>query len=289
MRIKTILEFPEKLPESILTFFGFLLVLAIGLLDSITNYDLSVSLLYLFPIILIAWYEGAVPVTLISIFSAINWAIADLVSGHIYSNFSIHIWNAIMMLGMFLIVGYSFTLLKKFYIKEREQAHNDDLTNVSNIKFFYEQARVEISRSAIEKRPLTLAYLGIDNFKYVNESLGYMTGDFLLHEVAQTIKATLQSTALISRFGGAEFAILMLGKKNENSVAIIQVVQEHLVKMVKKHGWAVTFSTGVVTRDGPTYAIDELINVAKDLMKAAKETGKNLVKYKILDMQSISS
>jgi diguanylate cyclase (GGDEF)-like protein len=289
MRIKTILEFPEKLPESTLTFLGFLLVLAIGVLDSITSYDLSFSLLYLFPIILIAWYEGGIPVTLISIFSAINWAIADLVSGHIYSNYSIHIWNVIMMLGMFLIVGYSFTLLKKFYIKEREQAHNDDLTNVSNIKFFYEQARVEISRSAIEKRPLTLAYLGIDNFKYVNESLGYMTGDFILHEIAQTIKATLQSTALISRFGGAEFAILMLGTKTENSVAIIQVVQEHLVKMVKKHGWAVTFSIGVVTRDGPTYAIDELISVAKDLMKAAKETGKNLVKFKILNLPSISS
>jgi hypothetical protein len=60
MRIKTIIEFPEKLPKPILTLFGLLLVLAIGGLDTITRYDISISVLYLLPIILIAWYEGGV-------------------------------------------------------------------------------------------------------------------------------------------------------------------------------------------------------------------------------------
>jgi GGDEF domain-containing protein len=41
-----------------------------------------------------------------------------------------------------------------------------------------------------------------------------MTADYLLHEVAQTIKSTLQSTALISRLGGVEFAIRIQGTKN---------------------------------------------------------------------------
>ncbi|MGE5174172.1 MAG: GGDEF domain-containing protein [Betaproteobacteria bacterium] len=283
MWIKTILEFPEKLPKPFLTFIGFLFVLAIGSLDSITSYDISVSLLYLFPIILIAWYEGGVPAAIISIFSAMIWAISDLVSGHSFSHLAIPLWNAIMVLGMFLIVAYSITIIKKLLLKEREHAHNDDLTSVTNIEFFYEQARVEISRSAIYKQPLTLAYLAIDNLKYVNESLGYMTGDYLIHEVAQTIKSTLRSTTLISRFGGAEFAILMPGTKKENATTIVHKVQVHLLEMVKKHGWPVTFSTGVVTCDGPTYVIDELINMAKNLMKAARETGKNTVKYKKLE------
>jgi glucose-6-phosphate-specific signal transduction histidine kinase len=172
MRIKTILEFPEKLPKPFLTLIGFLLVLAIGSIDSITSYDITVSLLYLFPIILIAWYEGGVPAVIISIFSAIIWAISDLVSGHSFSHFAIPLWNAVMILGMFLIIAYSITFIKKLLIKEREHAHNDDLTSVASIRFFYEQARVEIDRSAMYKRPLTLAYLGIDNLTYVNESLG---------------------------------------------------------------------------------------------------------------------
>ncbi len=283
MRLKTILEFPEKLPKHFLPFIGFSLVLAIGILDSFTNYDVSVSLLYLFPIMLIAWYEGGVLVAIMSIFSVINWAIADMVSGHIYSHFAIPLWNAVMMLGMFLIIGYTITMLKKLLVKEREHSHDDDLTNVANMRFFYEQASVEINRLAINKRPLTLVYLAIDNLRFINESLGYVTGDFLLHEVAQTIKATLKSKSLISRFGGAEFAILIPETKDENANAIIREVQERLMEMVKKHKWPVTFSTGVVTGDNETYTIDELINMAKDLMKTSKITGKNTVEYKKLE------
>jgi GGDEF domain-containing protein len=44
--------------------------------------------------------------------------------------------------------------------------------------------------------------------------------------------------------------------------------------MVKKNGWPVTFSTGVVACPGPTCTTDELIKMAEDRMNAAKETGK---------------
>ncbi len=112
MRIETILEFPGNLPKPFLTFVGFLLVLAIGGLDSITSYNISVSALYLLPIIL-AWYEGGMPAVIISIFSATTWALSDLASGHPYSRIAVPIWNAAMVLGMFLIVAYSITAIKK--------------------------------------------------------------------------------------------------------------------------------------------------------------------------------
>jgi diguanylate cyclase (GGDEF)-like protein len=283
MRIKTILEFPGKLPKPFLTFFGFLLVLAIGSLDLITSYDISVSALYLLPIILIAWYEGGVPAALLSIFSAIIWALSDLVSGHPYSHITVPIWNAIMVLGMFLIVAYSITAIKKLLIKEREHAHTDDLTGVANIRFFYEQARTEISKSAIEKQPLTLAYIDIDNLRHINDTLGHIAGDYLLHEAAQVMRSTLRLTDIISRLGGSKFAILMPETDNDSATAIIYKVQEHLLDMAKHNGWPVTFRTGVVTCDSPTYTIDELIKVAGDLMNAAKKTGKNMVKYKKLE------
>ena len=283
MRIKTILEFPGKLPKPFLTFVGFLLVLAIGSLDSITSYDISVSALYLLPIILIAWFEGRAPAAIIAIFSAITWAISDLASGHIYSHMAFPIWNAIMVLGMFLIVAYSITAIKKLLIKEREHAHTDDLTGVENIRFFYEQARIEISRSASDKQPLTLAYIDIDNLRYVNDTLGHTAGDYLLHEAAQIMRSTLRLTDIISRLGGSKFAILMPETQNENATAIIYKVQKHLLDMAEKNGWPVTFRTGVVTCDSPTYTIDELIKVAEDLMNAAKKTDKNMVKYKKLE------
>ena len=289
MQIKSIIEFPEKLPKPFLTLFGYLLVLAIGSLDSFTGSDLSVSLLYLFPIILIAWYEGGLPAIVISIFSAINWAMSDLLSKHIYSNSAVPIWNAMMMLGMFLTVAYSVSVTKKLLKKDQEHAHTDDLTGIANISFFYEQARAEISRAILDKRPLTLAYIAIDNLRHINDTLGYITGDYLLHEVAQIMRSTVRSTDIISRLGGAEFAILMPKTKDGNTADLVYKVQERLLDMVNKKGWPVTFSTGVVTCDGPTCTISVLIKMAEDLMNAARGTGKNMTKFKVYDLSSTAS
>ncbi len=289
MRIKKIIEFPEKLPKSILTIFGLLLVLAIGGLDTIASYDISLDVLYLLPIILIAWYVGGMPTVLVSIFSAITWATSDLMSGHNYSHITVRIWNATLVLSMFLIVAYSIATLKKSLIKEHEHADTDDLTGVANIKFFYEQARIEISRSTISKLPLTLAYIDIDNLRQVNDTLGHIAGDYLLHELAQIMGSTLRLTDIISRLGGSKFAVLMPETNNENATVIIYKVQERLLDMVKKKGWPVAFSTGVVTCDGPTCTLDELIAMAEDLMNSARETGKNVVKSKILNLSSTTS
>jgi diguanylate cyclase (GGDEF)-like protein len=194
-----------------------------------------------------------------------------------------------MVLGMFLIVAYSITTVKRLFIKEHEHADTDDLTGAASIKFFYEQARIEISRTAIDKLPLTLAYIDINNLRQVNETFGHIAGDYLLHEVAQIMRSQLRSIDIISRLGGAKFAVLMPETENENATVIIHKVQEHLLDVVKKKGWPVTFSTGVVTCDGPTYTLDKLIAIAEDLMNAARETEKNVVKSKILDKSSTTS
>jgi diguanylate cyclase (GGDEF)-like protein len=289
MRIKTIIEFPEKLPKPLLTLFGLLLVLAIGGLDAITSYDTSVTVLYLLPIVLIAWYEGGVPAALLSIFSAITWATSDLVSGRIYSHITVRIWNALMVLGMFLFVAYAISTVKKLFIKEHEHADTDNLTGVANIRFFYEQARIEISRSASYKQPLTLAYINIDNLRYVNDTLGHIAGDYILHEVAQILMSTLRSTDIISRLGGAKFAVLMPETNNENAKAVVYKVQERLLNAVNKKGWPVAFSTGVVTCNCLTNTLDELIAIAEDLMNTARETGNNVVKSKILELSSTTA
>jgi diguanylate cyclase (GGDEF)-like protein len=261
----------------------------IGSLDFITGYDISVSILYLFPIVLIAWFEGGVPAALISIFSAITWAVADLASGRIYSHITVSIWNAIMVLGMFLIVAYSVAAVKKLLISEREHAHNDYLTGVTNARYFYEQANMEIIRSARYNRPLTLAYIDIDDFEQVNDTFGHGTGDNLLRAVATTMKATLRSTDSISRLGGGQFAILMPETSQEHAAVAVNKVREQLLETVRKNGWPVAFSMGVATCYNPVCTTDELIKMAGNLMSAARKSGKNMVKFEILGLSSTAS
>jgi K+-sensing histidine kinase KdpD len=109
---EAILASLEKLPKTFLTFFAFLLVLVIGWLDFITSPDVAV-VLYLLPVILVAWFEGGVPAAVISIFSVVTWAVADLASEHIYLQGNIAIWNALMRLTLFLIVSYFMVFIKK--------------------------------------------------------------------------------------------------------------------------------------------------------------------------------
>jgi diguanylate cyclase (GGDEF)-like protein len=276
MRIQTVLELPGKLPKPILTILAFLLVLTIGSIDFSAGYNsISIALLYLFPILLITWFEGCILAALISIFSAITWSVADLASGHVYSHVAIPIWNAAMVLGMFSIVAYSFATMKRLLIKEREYAHLDDLTSAANAAYFYEQGQLEIKRSVRYKRPLTLVRLDINDYKRLSRTLGQSAGETILRAVAETMKRTLRSTDIISRLSDDQFALLMPETQTEDAEIAIHKVQKHLSDIVKQNGWPVTFNIGAISCNIPACSVDKLIKMAEDLMPAAKAGGEN--------------
>jgi PleD family two-component response regulator len=76
---------------------------------------------------------------------------------------------------------------------------------------------------------------------------------------------------------------------NENAKAVVYKVQERLLHAVEKKGWPVAFSAGVVTCNCLTNTLDELIAIAEDLMNTARETGKNVVKSRILEVSSTTA
>jgi diguanylate cyclase (GGDEF)-like protein len=283
MNMNRILKFLGKIPKPVMSILGVLLAVMIGVLDRITGYEISFTPFYLLPVLLITWFEGGVSAAVISVFSAVIWLAADVTSGHVYSHFAIPLWNATMRLGIFLTVAYSFATIKKLLEREREQARVDYLTNVPNARYFYEQTRVEISRSARYKRPFTIAYIDIDNFKSVNDTLGHGSGDELLQTVAETMKTTLRLTDIIARLGGDEFAVFLPETGAEQATVAINKVQKRLRDAVEKNGWPVTFSLGVVSCYDHRSPLDELIKIADHCMYTAKKSGKNTVKYKRVD------
>ena len=91
----------------------------------------------------------------------------------------------------------------------RASSRSDPLTGVANSRVFLELLKREIARARRYKRPLTLAYLDLDNFKSVNDILGHAMGDKVLQTVVSTVNANIRVTDVVGRLGGDEFVLLL--------------------------------------------------------------------------------
>jgi signal transduction histidine kinase len=114
----------EALSPRIVLLTGLLLVLLIGITDYLSGPDTAFAIFYLIPIMFVTWFSVAKWGVVISTLSAISWLLADLLSGHHYPNPVYPIWNAVMRLGIFLIVVAILASLKKSR-EELERTNNE--------------------------------------------------------------------------------------------------------------------------------------------------------------------
>ena len=278
--MKALFNYLDKIPKIVIPVIGVSLVMLLGAIDHLTGYEISFSIFYLLPVAFVSWFDKRSHAVIVCILSAATWLWADITSGHIYAQPAIPVWNSIMRLGFFLMATFSLSAMKELLEKEQTFARNDFLTGVANSRAFNEIAKIEIDRSVRFSRPFTIAYIDIDNFKQVNDTLGHSQGDKLLQSVAKTIIANTRSIDIVSRLGGDEFAILFPESNEENAKTAINKVQKELLSSVTNDKWPVTFSIGVVTCY-KSCNLDELIKEADNLMYTVKASGKNGIEYKI--------
>jgi diguanylate cyclase (GGDEF)-like protein len=138
------------------------------------------------------------------------------------------------------------------------------------------------------KRPFTIAYLDLDDFKQVNDSLGHDAGDNLLRCVALSIKANIRSSDALARIGGDEFVILLPETNEDQAQSVVQKLGGALHAALQKENWAVSFSIGVVTYIRPPATVDEMLVKADHMMYAAKREGKNKVRYLVWKESAIA-
>jgi diguanylate cyclase (GGDEF)-like protein/PAS domain S-box-containing protein len=178
--------------------------------------------------------------------------------------------------------------LQQALAREKELALTDYLTGLDNTRSFHIALEAEINRFDRFRRPFTLVYLDIDNFKDVNDEKGHGEGDKVLIEVAKSLKNRLRKTDVISRQGGDEFLILLTETDASLAEKLVKLLKSYLDKTMQKHQWPVTFSLGVLVCLDLVSNIEDLIKMTDSLMYEAKKHGKNNVKYSVLGSDSAS-
>jgi diguanylate cyclase (GGDEF)-like protein len=170
------------------------------------------------------------------------------------------------------------SLLDATELKEqlRHQAFHDDLTGLANRMLFME--RVE---HALERREgasnLAVAFVDIDDFKALNDTLGHAAGDAALVAAANALKTCLRPADTAARLGGDEFAILLEDLDNHDDVHIVaQRILSRLRKPVRIRGEFVTLHASVGIAVGQTGdTVGTLMHNADASMYAAKRNGKD--------------
>ena len=104
----------------------------------------------------------------------------------------------------------------------RHIATRDPLTGLVNRREWLELTERAIAHAERRNEPLTLALLDLDDFKIVNDERGHHAGDELLVELTEAWNAQLRRSDVLCRYGGDEFALLLVGTDAANAERLLE-------------------------------------------------------------------
>lgn len=177
-------------------------------------------------------------------------------------------------------VGHDIRDRKREEARLRQMAEQDSLTGLANRISFEHALTRHVDFAARYGSGGSVIALGIDSFRYVNESLGVAAGDEVLAGLAELINGRLRKTDVLARVGGDVFGILIHGADRTKATSLA----DELLGLARRHhfvingeGIRITLSAGVTCLDERQVVGAELLAEAETAMSTAKETGRDRV------------
>lgn len=168
----------------------------------------------------------------------------------------------------------------KLYVKTLNEAIRDALTGLYNRRYFNERLPDEVNRALRYGEAVSLIICDIDHFKTVNDRYGHPIGDEVLAWTAGNLMADRRKSDIIARFGGEEFALLLLNTDRDQAARIAeQLRQSFETKRFEKDGeqLPITLSFGVAELGKPVDSAEALVEDADRALYRAKNMGRNRV------------
>ncbi|HEY5051954.1 MAG TPA: GGDEF domain-containing protein, partial [Solirubrobacterales bacterium] len=161
----------------------------------------------------------------------------------------------------------------------RRLAHQDSLTGLKNRRRFDEDFSTEMARCRREKHTSALLLLDLDNFKYVNDSLGHAGGDRTIEEVAGVLRSRIRETDVLARLGGDEFAIVLPRCDVKEAKAVAETIASAIRDHIPEEGLPpITASIGIAMFGETGTSLDAVRTEADSALYAAKDAGRDAVR-----------
>jgi len=173
-------------------------------------------------------------------------------------------------------------------IRESEQeieriTHYDMLTKLPNRLLVGARLEHSIERADREQKKLALLYVDIDNFKDINESYGYETGDIIITQIAEKLGQIIRIDDTIGRIGGDEFVVILenLHDLSESKRILNEILKAFEEESIDTHegDFRLTASIGIAIYPDDGDNAQTLLKNADIALRRAKETGRNSYCY----------
>ena len=191
-----------------------------------------------------------------------------------------------------LAVLSSITERKKLENELHQLAFFDKLTGLPNRRMFLDHLNQVIRFSHHNNQSFALFFMDLDNFKYINDSLGHEAGDAFLIQIAGRLKDIFRSSDMVTRLGGDEFTVIIENTK-ENAQFDVTLLAQKLLDQLATYpivigGRSFTVNTSIGIAKFPDNGLDSdtLLRHADTAMYAAKKSGKNRFALFTEDMNS---
>ncbi|MEA1890747.1 MAG: EAL domain-containing protein [Pseudomonadota bacterium] len=167
------------------------------------------------------------------------------------------------------------------------QANYDVVTDLPNRFFFSTRFRSLLDTARRTEGPVSVIFIDLDRFKWVNDTFGHSVGDVLLAEAGTRIKNATEAQSLVSRFGGDEFIVAL--HKSREEVLESKVAENILCTLadpfrILQHEIHLSASIGIATFPSDGENPDELIGAADTAMYHAKNRGGDACEFYQGDM-----
>jgi diguanylate cyclase (GGDEF)-like protein/PAS domain S-box-containing protein len=176
-----------------------------------------------------------------------------------------------------LVTMYDVTDRRIAEERTKHVAFHDGLTDLPNRALFQDRAEAALALARRDGAPLALAFLDVDRFKIVNDSLGHAVGDELIRGVAARLRSLLRESDTVARIGGDEFALLLAGVGTAEAPRLARKVLDAFRAPFLAGGRELHVTTSLGIALYPTDGADvaTLLKNADIAMYQAKEGGRD--------------